>query len=150
MTKKYSIEELEKATGLIYHALNIYLGRYEFSHIERERMGRKVYFTNVSHDDIERLIDLKNKRRPPNDPQLDIINHYGYKNQLLKLVEELRELEQVIIYHPEDEEHLIEEIADVKNLIEQISKFKNWQIKIEREKQFKIKRQKIRMQNENN
>lgn len=150
MTKKYYIDELMKVTGLTYHTLNMYLGRFEFSHIGKERESKKIYYTNVSHDDVQRLIDLKNKRRPPNDPQMDIINHYGYKNQLLKLVEELRELEQVIIYHPEDEEHLIEEIADVKNLIEQIAKFKNWQLKIEREKNFKITRQIMRMQNENN
>lgn len=55
-----------------------------------------------------------------------IINHYGYENQLKKLIEELRELEEVILYHRYDEEHIKEEMADVINLIEQISVFQGW------------------------
>ena len=148
MTKKYNLKELLEATGINYSTLNTYIGRFEFSHIEKTREGRKLIFKNVSQDDIKKLKDLKDNRRPLVDNQMEIINHYGYKNQLLKLVEELRELEQVIIYAPENEEHLKEEMADVLNLIEQIIKFRNWHKSVEKEKTYKINRQIIRMQNE--
>ncbi|MBQ2395931.1 MAG: hypothetical protein II304_02645 [Bacteroidales bacterium] len=78
--------------------------------------------------------------------QQQIIKHYGYENQLKKLIEELRELEEVILYHTYDEEHIKEEMADVLNLIEQISAFKDWTDKIEEIKQFKINRQLDRIQ----
>lgn len=70
-----------------------------------------------------------------------IINHYGYENQLKKLIEELRELEEVILYHRYDEEHIKEEMADVLNLIEQISVFQGWSEDINEIKEFKINRQ---------
>lgn len=76
--------------------------------------------------------------------QQQIINHYGYEHQLKKLIEELRELEQTIIYE-NDEEHIKEEMADVINLIEQISHFKGWDSDIYNIKYFKCKRQIERM-----
>ena len=79
--------------------------------------------------------------------QQSIIEHYGYENQLKKLVEELRELEQAVIYeHPD--EHIKEEIADVLNLIEQITHYKHWESDIYKIKYFKIQRQIERMQDE--
>jgi predicted house-cleaning noncanonical NTP pyrophosphatase (MazG superfamily) len=75
-----------------------------------------------------------------------IIKHYGYKNQLHKLIEELRELEEVILYHSYDEEHIKEEMADVINLIEQISVFQGWSEDINEIKEFKISRQLDRIQ----
>lgn len=75
-----------------------------------------------------------------------IINHYGYENQLKKLIEELRELEEVILYHTYDEEHIKEEMADVINLIEQISVFQGWSEDINEIKEFKINRQLDRIQ----
>jgi NTP pyrophosphatase (non-canonical NTP hydrolase) len=75
-----------------------------------------------------------------------IINHYGYENQLKKLIEELRELEEVILYHTDDEEHIKEEMADVLNLIEQISVFQGWSEDINEIKEFKINRQLDRIQ----
>ena len=82
------------------------------------------------------------------DPiQQQIIEHYGYENQLKKLVEELRELEQAVIYeHPD--EHIKEEIADVLNLIEQITHYKHWEADIYKVKYFKIQRQLERIKNE--
>lgn len=82
-----------------------------------------------------------------NPMQQSIIEHYGYENQLKKLVEELRELEQAVIYeHPD--EHIKEEIADVLNLIEQITHYKHWESDIYKIKYFKIQRQIERMQDE--
>jgi NTP pyrophosphatase (non-canonical NTP hydrolase) len=78
--------------------------------------------------------------------QQQIINHYGYENQLKKLIEELRELEEVILYHRYDEEHIKEEMADVLNLIEQISVFQGWVEDINEIKEFKINRQLDRIQ----
>lgn len=78
--------------------------------------------------------------------QQQIIKHYGYKNQLKKLIEELRELEEVILYHSYDEEHIKEEMADVLNLIEQISVFQGWSEEINEIKEFKINRQLDRIQ----
>lgn len=75
-----------------------------------------------------------------------IINHYGYKHQLHKLIEELRELEEVILYHSYDDEHIKEEMADVLNLIEQISVFQGWSEDISEIKEFKINRQLDRIQ----
>lgn len=80
--------------------------------------------------------------------QQEIIKHYGYKHQLYKLVEELRELEEVIIYHTDDEEHLKEEMADVINLIEQITDFRGWNADVYGIKHFKIDRQLKRMESE--
>lgn len=78
--------------------------------------------------------------------QQQIINHYGYENQLKKLIEELRELEEVILYHRYDEEHIKEEMADVLNLIEQISVFQGWVDDVNEIKEFKISRQLDRIQ----
>lgn len=75
-----------------------------------------------------------------------IINHYGYEHQLKKLIEELRELEEVILYHRYDEEHIKEEMADVLNLIEQISVFQGWVDDVNEIKEFKISRQLDRIQ----
>ena len=52
-----------------------------------------------------------------------ILTHYGFPNQLDKLVEELNELitEVINIEHtPESYDLIRSEIADVKNLIEQL------------------------------
>lgn len=73
--------------------------------------------------------------------QQQIIKHYGYKNQLHKLVEELQELEDVIINEPANEDHLQEEMADVINLLEQIIEHKNWFDSVNLIKAFKIHRQ---------
>ena len=80
--------------------------------------------------------------------QQRIIRHYGYDNQLGKLVEELRELEQVILYEASNVEHLKEEIADVLNLIEQIVDYQGWNDDIEEIKEYKIRRQIGRMEND--
>ena len=73
--------------------------------------------------------------------QQEIIKHYGYENQLLKLVEEMRELEAVIINDPDNIEHIQEEMADVINLLEQIIIHKSWYDAIQVWKQYKINRQ---------
>ena len=73
--------------------------------------------------------------------QQKIIKHYGYENQLNKLVEELRELETVIINDPTNEDHIQEEMADVINLLEQIITHKDWFDNISLIKEFKINRQ---------
>ena len=80
--------------------------------------------------------------------QQRIIRHYGYDNQLGKLVEELRELEQVILYDSSNTEHLKEEIADVLNLIEQIVDYQGWNDDVEDIKEYKIARQIRRMEND--
>ena len=80
--------------------------------------------------------------------QQKIIKHYGYEHQLLKLVEEMRELEAVIINDPDNTEHLQEEIADVMNLIEQIINYKGWVMSVEVVKAFKVYRQIERMEKE--
>lgn len=72
------------------------------------------------------------------DLQQQIIKKYGLKKQLIKLIEELRELETAII--KEDEENTKEEMADVLNLIEQIVVYKHWTEEIYRIKYFKIER----------
>ena len=77
-----------------------------------------------------------------------IIKHYGYEHQLSKLVEELRELEEVILYHTDDEEHMKEEMADVINVMEQIIDYKGWMAEIYCIRQFKIDRQIKRMESE--
>ena len=77
--------------------------------------------------------------------QQQIIEHYGYEHQLTKLIEELRELEEVILYHTNDEYHMKEEMADVLNLIEQIAEYKGWTYDISSIKDYKIKRQIMRM-----
>ena len=73
--------------------------------------------------------------------QQKIIKHYGYENQLNKLVEELRELETVIINDPTNEDHIQEEMADVINLLGQIITHKDWFDNISLIKEFKINRQ---------
>ena len=80
--------------------------------------------------------------------QQRIIRHYGYDNQLGKLVEELRELEQVILYEASNIEHLKEEIADVLNLIEQIVNYQGWNDDVEEIKEYKIRRQIGRIEND--
>lgn len=80
--------------------------------------------------------------------QQKIIKHYGYEHQLLKLVEEMRELEAVIINEPDNIEHLQEEMADVMNLIEQIINYKGWVMSVEVVKAFKVYRQLERMEKE--
>ena len=81
--------------------------------------------------------------------QLKIIEHYGYKHQLNKLIEELRELEAVIINEPDNTDHIQEEIADVLNLIEQIIIYNGWYPQICEIENFKIGRQLSRIELEN-
>lgn len=82
-----------------------------------------------------------------NPMQQQIIKHYGYEAQLKKLIEELRELADAIIYgHPEA--HIKEEIADVLNVIEQVTDFKGWNEEIYSIKFYKTKRQLERISNE--
>lgn len=80
--------------------------------------------------------------------QQKIIKHYGYEHQLLKLVEEMRELEAAIINDPTNEYHLQEEMADVINLLEQIIVYKDWVEYVRSIEEFKIKRQIERMEQE--
>ena len=81
-----------------------------------------------------------------NPMQQQIIEHYGYKHQLEKLIEELQELQHAIIY--EGEENVKEEMADVLNLIEQITHHKHWESDIYKIKYFKTQRQIERMEDE--
>lgn len=83
-----------------------------------------------------------------NDMQQKIIEYYGYERQLSKLVEEMRELEQAILYK-NDEKHIKEEMADVLNLIEQIVHFRQWEADIYNIKYYKVQRQIKRIKNEN-
>lgn len=128
---------------------DLYRKRYEFNHLEILKINGIKYVTNLTERDIESLKNLigrsKNKSKYS---QRFIIEHYGYENQLKKLIEELRELEEVIIYHPEDEKHLKEEMADVLNLIEQITLFKKWRADVNNVKQWKIRRQIKRIETE--
>ena len=81
--------------------------------------------------------------------QIKIFAHYGYENQLEKLVEEMRELEQVILHDTDNIEHLQEEMADVLTLIEQFMYCcEGWTRKIYEIQDFKVKRQIKRMENE--
>ena len=82
--------------------------------------------------------------------QQEIIKHYGYEHQLIKLLEELKELEDVILNCPTHEEHLQEEMADVLNLIEQIMAYKDWVADICEIKEYKINRQLKRIELEKN
>ena len=79
--------------------------------------------------------------------QQTIIRHYGYENQLEKLIEELRELEEAILYK-QDSESIKEEMADVLNLIEQIINYQNWNDEVQEIKEHKIARQIQRIENE--
>ena len=148
MSDIYSIHKLLDLLNIKRQTLNIYLCRSDFNHVKTFFRGRTQYFYNIHPNDIEKLKDLASRRKQGLNGQMQIIRHYGYENQLKKLIEELRELEEVIIYHPEDEKHLKEEIADVLNLIEQIEMFKHWKTDIENEKKFKIDRQLTRIQDE--
>jgi len=78
--------------------------------------------------------------------QQTIIRHYGYEHQLAKLIEELRELEEAILYK-QDSESIKEEMADVLNLIEQIINYQNWNDDVQEIKEHKIARQIQRIEN---
>lgn len=78
--------------------------------------------------------------------QQTIIRHYGYEHQLEKLIEELRELEEAILYK-QDSESIKEEMADVLNLIEQIINYQNWNDEVQEIKEYKIARQIQRIEN---
>jgi len=81
--------------------------------------------------------------------QIQIFKHYGYEHQLLKLVEEMRELEAVIINEPDNVEHIQEEMADVLNLIDQFMYCcPQWAIQVYKIKDFKVQRQMKRMKQE--
>ena len=80
--------------------------------------------------------------------QQKIIKHYGYKHQLAKLVEEMKELEDVILNEPNNELHLQEEMADVLNLLEQIIDHREWCDDIDTIKEYKINRQLKRIEQE--
>lgn len=148
MNDIYSRKDLLKLINVKQQTLNLYLCRSDFSHIKQFFKGKHLYYYNLSLKDIEKLKQLAERKKPKKDLQTQIIDYYGYENQLQKLIEELRELEQVIIYNPQNEEHLKEEMADVLNLIEQIIKNKRWVRDIENIKNFKIDRQLTRIDNE--
>lgn len=79
---------------------------------------------------------------------LEIINHYGVKNQLKKLSEEIYELQEAILLN-DSREHIVEEFADVNVLLEQIMVF--YDLKPEdlvEEMKYKINRQLERIANE--
>ena len=81
--------------------------------------------------------------------QIKIFKHYGYEHQLLKLVEEMRELEAVIINDPDNIEHIQEEMADVLNLIDQFMYCcPQWAMNVYKIKDFKVQRQIERMEKE--
>ena len=54
---------------------------------------------------------------------LDILRHYGVENQLLKLAEECRELEQAanVIHHDMVCEEIYDDYGNLDNLIEEIA-----------------------------
>lgn len=72
------------------------------------------------------------------DKLMMIFNTYGLKNQKIKLIEEMHELEQAIINN--DEANFIEEFADVQVLMDQIITTMN-RSEINRIKKYKINRQ---------
>lgn len=58
---------------------------------------------------------------------LKIINHFGLERQLIKLSEEVAELQQAILLDDGSEEaleHIIEEYGDVENVLEQFRFYK--------------------------
>lgn len=68
-----------------------------------------------------------------------IINHYGYKHQKKKLVEECSELIRAIA--TEDEQNMLEEMADVSVVIDSITyHFPNMREEFEKIKSEKIDR----------
>lgn len=148
----YSFDELCEKVGLTKNTLNVYLCREEFSHIDFFFKKSQKMYINVTKEDIESLKFLKLRRNYiKKDLQEEIIKHYGEENQFKKLIEELRELEDAILYDFQNTNHVIEEIADVVNLIEQIVMFKNWETQLTKIKNYKIKRQINRMkENESN
>lgn len=57
-------KELLSKTTLSQTTLRIYLGRAEFSHIEKGSLGKgKFVYLGVTNEDIKRLKELKNRRR---------------------------------------------------------------------------------------
>lgn len=83
---------------------------------------------------------------------LEIINHYGLRNQLKKLAEEIYELQEAILMDDNSEEslnHICEERADVEILLRQLDCY--LEIKYEDVSKWmvqKIRRTKERIENE--
>ena len=79
--------------------------------------------------------------------EIEIINHYGLKNQIKKFNEESYELIEALF--EEDKEHITEEIADCLVLINQFKAY--YEIKdkdIQKVYDYKIARQEGRIANE--
>lgn len=83
---------------------------------------------------------------------LDIINHYGLERQLIKLSEEIAELQQAILLDDgsmESLDHIIEEYGDVENVLEQFRYFFDLDYsKVSESRAYKINRTKERMEEE--
>ena len=100
-------------------------------HLEEQGKAEEEarYLEKMEHEESSRLnkIDIKAKQK-------EIINHYGFDNQLDQLIEECGELIVSIAKNKrytfadvsfvniskDRYDNLIEELADVKNLIEQL------------------------------
>lgn len=76
--------------------------------------------------------------------KLKIINHFGLRNQLKKLSEEVYEFQEAILMDDGSEEcleHIIEEYADIEVVLEQFKEYYELDYpKIARQKVFKIMR----------
>lgn len=87
-----------------------------------------------------------------NEDKLKIINHFGLRNQLKKLSEEVYEFQEAILMDDGSEEcleHIIEEYADIEVVLEQFKEYYELDYsKIARQKVFKIMRTLERIEKE--
>lgn len=102
-----------------------------------EDKGKTIYgvkgFSTLVFDDygLDCLVKYKEPETASGaDKRAKIINHYGLRMQLFKLIEELTEAQTEVIKmitgKPDaDVDHLIEELADVALLTDQITEFYN-------------------------
>lgn len=78
------------------------------------------------------------------DEKLKIINHYGIRNQLKKLSEEVYEFQEAILMDDDSEEcleHIIEEYADIEVILDQFKEYYELDYsEIAQQKVFKIMR----------
>lgn len=83
---------------------------------------------------------------------LKIINHYGIRNQLKKLSEEVYEFQESILMDDGSEEcleHIIEECADIEVILDQFKKYYEIEYsKIAQQEVFKIMRTLERIEKE--
>lgn len=80
-----------------------------------------------------------------------IINHYGFRPQLEKTIEEYQELVEAIegyISGDDTAEHLMEEIADVEVMVDQLKLYIGCWEEVDRIKRFKVNRQLKRIEGE--